>query len=163
MTGQEMLARLGEEGVGEQTTLLGEQGAEIRLRSSRESLRRSVSTVREAGYRLFIDAFAVDYSLRPERFEVVYQFTELEGAGQVFIHVSVPEDDPHVPSIADLVPGTNWPEREMYDLYGLIFDGHPNLKRLLLPEDWEGHPLRKDYPVRGTQPMPPIVHELEEV
>lgn len=161
MTGAELLAVLSERGLGD-TTLVSEQGAEIRLRSSRDGIRETVRTLREVGYRLLIDVFAVDYPIRPERFEVVYQLTELEGPGRIFVHVSVPEEDPHVPSIADLVPGANWPEREMYDLFGLVFDGHPNLRRILLPDDWEGHPLRKDYPIRGTRPLPPIVHESEE-
>lgn len=156
-----MLARLKDLGI-ESMRERSDTGAEIRLRSPREHLREAVAAVREAGYRLLVDAFAVDYPLRPNRFEVVYQFTELQGSGRVFLHVAVPEADLHVPSITDLFAGANWPEREMYDLFGLCFDGHPNLKRLLLPDDWEGHPLRKDYPIRGTRPMAPMVHESEE-
>lgn len=161
MTGTELLDALEKRQIAD-TVLISDTGAEIRLRSSREKVRETVVAVREAGYRLLVDAFAVDYPLRRDRFEVVYQFTEVLGSGRVFLHVSVPEDDPHVPSVTDLVPGVSWPEREMFDLFGLVFDGHPNLKRLLMPEDWEGHPLRKDYPIRGTRPMPPMVHESEE-
>jgi NADH-quinone oxidoreductase subunit C len=144
---------------GEGLALMGEEGAESRLRSSRGCLRAVIEALLADGYDMFVDLFAVDYPARPERFEVVYQLAQLQGPGRVFVHVAVPAEAPLLPSISDLVPGANWPEREAYDLFGLRFEGHPGLRRLLMPDDWEGHPLRKDYPTRGTVPLAPIVSE----
>jgi NADH-quinone oxidoreductase subunit C len=65
--------------------------------------------------------------------------------GEIAIKVRVPRDNPHIPSVADIWPAANWHEREAFDLLGIIFDGHPDPRRILCPDDWEGHPLRKDY------------------
>jgi NADH-quinone oxidoreductase subunit C len=156
MSAQTVVERLGET-CGEGLVLVSDEGAESRLRSSRACLRTVVAALLEDGYDMFIDLFAVDYPSRPERFEVVYQLARMNGPERVFLHVGVPEEAPELPSIADLVAGANWPEREAYDLFGLRFSGHPDLRRLLLPDDWQGHPLRKDYPTRGTVPLAPIV------
>ena len=158
MTGTELLDALEKRQVPD-TVLISDTGAEIRLRSSRACLRTVLAALLEDGYDLFVDLFAVDYPSRPERFEVVYQLAHLNGPERVFVHVAVPEEEPELPSVSDLIAGANWPEREAYDLFGLRFAGHPDLKRLLLPDDWEGHPLRKDYPTRGTVPLAPIVLE----
>jgi len=151
----ERLRAAGRDGV----ELVAEKGSESRVRSSREALRETIQALLDDGFTLFIDLFAVDYPARDERFEVVYQFSRLTRPERVFVHVAAPADDLHVPSVTDLVAGANWPEREAYDLFGVVFDGHPNLTRLLLPDEWEGHPLRKDYPTRGTTPLAPIVTE----
>jgi NADH-quinone oxidoreductase subunit C len=79
------------------------------------------------------------------RFEVVVTLQSHEPPRRVRVRVQVPEDDPVVPSLFDLWPGTEAMEREVFDLFGIRFDGHPDLTRILMPEDWEGHPLRKDY------------------
>lgn len=144
---------------GDGVSFLAEKGAESRLRSRRDCVRAVLQALIDDGYRMFVDLFAVDYVTRAERFEVVYHLAEPMGAGRVFVHVGVPEDDPVVPTVSDILAGANWPEREAYDLFGLRFAGHPNLTRILMPDDWEGHPLRKDYPRRGTEPLAPIVVE----
>jgi NADH-quinone oxidoreductase subunit C len=82
---------------------------------------------------------------------VVYQLYSIEKRLQLRLRVEVPEDDPEVDSIVDLFPCANFLEREVYDLLGIRFKGHPNLKRILLPENWVGHPLRKDYPLEPEE------------
>ena len=103
------------------------------------------------------DLTAADYLLNayrelppgmtPERFEVVVNLLSLTRRERVRIRVQVPEGDPALPSLYGLFPGTEGMEREVYDLFGIVFTGHPDLTRILMPDDWEGHPLRKDYGV----------------
>ena len=81
----------------------------------------------------------------PERFEVVVNLLSLAERRRVRVRVQVPESDPRLPSIYELHPGSEAMERETYDMFGIVFDGHPDLSRILMPDDWEGHPLRKDY------------------
>jgi NADH-quinone oxidoreductase subunit C len=131
-------------------------GPETHLRVGRDGLRAAIQGLLQAGYVLFVDLFGVDYPERELRFEVVYHLAVPGDARRVFLHCACPEEDPHLPTVSDLVAGAGWPEREVYDLFGVIFDGHPDLRRILLPDDWEGHPLRKDYPTRGTRALPPI-------
>lgn len=78
-------------------------------------------------------------------FDVVYHLWSMDHAHKIAVKVTVSREEPHVPSVADLWPAADWHEREQYDLLGVVFDGHPDLRRILCPEDWEGHPLRKDY------------------
>jgi len=84
----------------------------------------------------------VDYS---DRIDVVYHLRSYAHRATAVLKVSVPRDGGVVPSICDLHPAANWHERETFDMLGVRFEGHPNLRRILLPEDWDGHPLRKDY------------------
>ena len=98
------------------------------------------------------DVTGVDRLMLPEsspRFEVVYHVYSLKYQRRLRLKVRV-EDGQAVPTLADLWPTANWHEREVYDLFGVPFEGHPDLRRILLPEDWEGHPLRKDYPVEAS-------------
>jgi NADH-quinone oxidoreductase subunit C len=80
-----------------------------------------------------------------ERFEVVYHFHRHQPSERIRVRVQVPEDDLNVPTLYELHPGTEAPEREVFDMFGISFTGHPDLTRILMPEDWIGHPLRKDY------------------
>ena len=106
-----------------------------------------------------VDVTAVDHSadvdrvdisgIAPERFEVVANFLSHPRNVRIRVICEVPESDPHVASIADEYPGVNFPERETFDMLGIVFDGHPDLSRILMPDDWVGHPLRKDdHPAR---------------
>ncbi len=104
-------------------------------------------------YNFMMDLTAVDYLGREPRFEVVYHFYSLKHNIRVRIKAPVPESDCAIDSIVSLWIGADWFEREVYDLYGIIFKGHPNLKRILLYEGFKGHPLRKDYPVKERQPL----------
>jgi NADH-quinone oxidoreductase subunit C len=118
----------------------------------RESLVAFVSAAREFGFRMFVDLCAVDYLRRDPRFEIVITLLSLEPPARLRIKVPVPAADPTAPSITPVYPGANFYEREAYDLFGIVFSGHPDLSRILLPDDWEGHPLRKDYAV-GSVPI----------
>ena len=85
------------------------------------------------------------------RFAVVYHLMSRSSLARLRVRALVPEDDPVIASASALFPAANWPEREVYDLFGIVFDGHPDLKRILLPDDWDGHPLRKDYPIGAEE------------
>ena len=87
-----------------------------------------------------------------ERFEVIANFLSHARNRRVRVICEVPAADPKVPSLTGVYLGTNFPERETYDLFGVIFDEHPDLRRILLPDDWQGHALRKDFPLRGYEP-----------
>jgi len=108
--------------------------------------------LKESGYGMLLDVGGVDYLPRRPRFEVVYHLLDLNNLDRVRLRCS-PESDEHpeVPSAASLWPSAIPAEREVYDLFGVRFSGHPNLTRILMPSDWEGFPLRKDYPLRGPR------------
>jgi NADH-quinone oxidoreductase subunit C len=93
---------------------------------------------------------ATDWPGRDPRFRVVYELSSTAHPHRLRVKVGLPEDDPHVPSVTGLFPTANWHERETYDFYGVVFDGHPNLRRILLPEGWEGWPLRKTEELGGV-------------
>ncbi|MBA3726433.1 MAG: NADH-quinone oxidoreductase subunit C [Armatimonadetes bacterium] len=109
---------------------------------------------RDFEYKLFSDCTCVDYSKweherdLPERFEVVYNLFSLKYYSRIFLKVGV-NDGEKVPSLIPVYEGANNSDREVWDLFGVVFDGHPSLKRFLLPEDWVGHPLRKEVPLGG--------------
>ncbi|MFN0061141.1 MAG: NADH-quinone oxidoreductase subunit C [Myxococcaceae bacterium] len=112
----------------------------------------------ELAFRLFGSMDAVDRLHLPKsepRFEVVYLLKSLKRNEHVRLKVRVPEDDPTLPSIASIFQGANWWERFVWDFYGVRFVGHPDLKRILLYEEFRGHPLRKDYALRDRQPLIP--------
>jgi len=99
----------------------------------------------ELKYNMLTNLCGVDWIGEEERFEVVYHLLSLPNRDRLTIKVRATEDDPTVPSITSVWPTANWHEREVYDLFGVVFEGHPDLRRILMPADWEGHPLRKDY------------------
>ncbi len=81
----------------------------------------------------------------------VYPLLSMTNNRRIRLEVSAPESDPHIPSLVEVWAGNNWNERETYDMFGIIFDGHPALTRILMPDDWPGHPQRKDYPLGGIE------------
>ena len=95
------------------------------------------------------DLTAVDCHIRVPRFEVIYHLHSFEKNQRLRLKCRLPEAAAEVDSITSVWRSANWHEREVFDLFGIVFRGHPNLRRIMLPEDWEGHPLRKDYPVHG--------------
>jgi len=128
-------------------------------RIDRGALRDRLAALRAQGMTMLLDIGAADYLERDPRYDVVYHLlampTKPAGVAEagkprrVRLLVGVPGGDATVPSVVDLWPSADWAEREVFDLFGIRFDGHPDLRRLELPYDWEGHPLRKDYPLRG--------------
>ena len=105
-----------------------------------------------------IEVTAADYFPRQPRFEVVYHLLSIARRGHLRVKVRVGEGG-SVPTVQGVWKGAGWPEREVWDMFGIVFDGHPDLRRLLMPEDWEGHPARKDYPVqirKGAQTYEPL-------
>ncbi len=107
----------------------------------------------ELGFNVLVDLTCVDYKPRQPRFEVVYYFMNL--ATKVRLRVKVQSDDEHpeVPTLLSLYQIANWYEREVWDLFGIKFKGHPDLRRIMLYEEFKGHPLRKDYPKTKRQPL----------
>ena len=111
---------------------------------------------RELSYLYISDITAIDWlpywerGEKPKRFEVVYNLYSPVSFQRIFLKVRVDEGE-SVPSVTSVWEGANYPEREVYDMFGIPFEGHPNLKRILMPDDWVGHPLRKDFPLGGEE------------
>lgn len=98
------------------------------------------------------DLCGVDYmGKKPLRFEVVYTLYSMRHQHMIRLRTEIGEEEPVIDSVVPVWIGANWHERECYDMYGIVFNGHPDLRRILMPEDWEGYPLRKDYPVKGPE------------
>jgi len=118
----------------------------------REDYPTLVEAAREGGFETFIDLCAVDHLAREPRFDVVVNLLSTLHTRRLLIKVGVPNEDPSLPSISLVYPGANFYERETWDMFGIVFDGHPDLTRLLMPDEWDGHPLRKDYRI-GSVPV----------
>ena len=117
-------------------------------------IRVALAALKEDGFRLLAFLTCVDHLADasrewPGRYEIVYQLRNMETRGQLRVRAFVDGDPPHIDSVCDMFPPANWDERETYDLFGVIFNDHPELTRILMPDDWVGHPLRRDYPVGG--------------
>jgi NADH-quinone oxidoreductase subunit C len=97
------------------------------------------------------DLCGVDYPEKRHRFEVVYNLYSLKHNHRLMLKAQLSEDDPYIDSVTQVWNGANWHEREACDMYGILFNDHPDLRRILMPEDWEGYPLRKDYPLKGPE------------
>lgn len=124
----------------------------------RDAYPEVMAALRQDGYWVCTDLCGVDYlgfdarrplpaGVRPERFEVVANLLDPSERRRLRVRVQIPESDPHLASMAHLHPGVENHERETFDLLGIVFDGHPDLSRILMPDDWDGHPLRKDFAV----------------
>lgn len=128
---------------------------------AKNQIRSVLSHLKQSGYPMLLDLTAVDERTRvnkqglPESdFTVVYHLLSFEYGADIRLKVAMPESDISIPSICDIWPNANWYERETWDMFGIQFDGHPNLTRILMPPTWEGHPLRKDHPSRATEMEP---------
>src|SRR5215216_27954 len=112
---------------------------------------RDTSSLR---FNVLIEVTAADYLPREPRFEVVYHLLSIPNRQRLRVKVRVRSTDIEgvVPTVQSIWPGAGWPEREVWDMFGIVFAGHGDLRRLLMPEDWEGHPARKDYPVQIRKP-----------
>ena len=124
---------------------------------TREQYLPLMKALLDEGYSMCTDLCGVDYLTFPgrtvpdgitaERFEVVVNLVDIDRRQRIRVRVQVPDDDATVATLFDLWPGTEAMEREAFDMFGIRFDGHPDLTRILMPEDWIGHPLRKDYEI----------------
>jgi len=127
------------------------------IHPTREQYVDVVKALADDGYAMCVDLTAVDYlgfmqravpdGVGAERFEVVVNLLDMAARRRIRLRVQVPESDASLPSVFDIHPGTEAMEREVFDMFGITFDGHPDPSRILMPEDWIGHPLRKDYEV----------------
>ena len=125
---------------------------------------RALADAPSLRFNVLLEVTAADYFPRDPRFEVVYHLLSVPNRQRLRLKVRV-GDGGTVPTVQGVWPGAGWPEREVWDMFGVVFEGHPDLRRLLMPEDWEGHPARKDYPVqirKATQTYEPLeVSEAE--
>jgi NADH-quinone oxidoreductase subunit C len=122
---------------------------ELSLTVPSESIVEALTAIRDAGFNAYEDMTAVDWLPSDPRFQLTYHILSHALKQRVRLKTWVSEGDPAIESITSVFPGANFYEREVFDLFGIRFEGHPNLRRILMPEEWVGHPLRKDYPVEG--------------
>jgi NADH-quinone oxidoreductase subunit C len=137
---------------GDQVLGTGEHAGQRFVNVKRERVLDILRHLRDSeGFGVLTDLTAVDYlnQGQPERFCVVYQLLSMADQRRTRVKAWVPEADPAIESAAELWKAAPWAEREVYDLYGITFKNHPDLKRIMLPEAYQGHPLRKDYPLTG--------------
>jgi NADH-quinone oxidoreductase subunit C len=117
-----------------------------------------LAALKERGYAFLASVHGVDYYPEEPRLGVHYQLLDMTNVDRVCVKVRVPLDDAHVRTVTDLWPGANHPEREVFDMFGVVFDGHPDPRRILMPEDYEGHPQRRDFPIGGE----PVIFTYNE-
>ena len=157
--GQPPLEQKEPDWVGSVTTRFGET---FRVERFRDNVRLIVPAERvfdvlahlkaEAGFDMLVDVTAIDYLEYPDavdRFGVVYALLKTNTAERLFVKTFVNDPDPSLPSAVPLWKAADWMEREVFDMFGIAFDGHPDLRRILMPPEFEAFPLRKDYPLRG--------------
>ena len=123
--------------------------AELTITVARENILAACDAAQSAGYNFLEDVTAVDWYPSEPRFQVVYHILSHSLKRRLRLTVRLESEDASLDSITSIWPSANFYEREVFDLFGVHFDGHPNLRRIMMPEDWQGHPLRKDYPVEG--------------
>jgi NADH-quinone oxidoreductase subunit C len=122
---------------------------ELTLTVAPESIVPAVTAAKNAGYNFFEDCTAVDWFPSEPRFQVSYSLLSHRLKTRIRIIARLPGDNPTIDSITGVWPSANFYEREVFDLFGINFPGHPRLTRIMMPDNWNGHPLRKDYPVEG--------------
>ena len=122
---------------------------ELTITVARENIIAACEAAKQAGYNFFEDVTAVDWYPSEPRFQVSYSLLSHSLKRRLRLVVRLAGDDASLDSITRVWPAANFYEREVYDLFGIHFGGHPNLRRIMMPEDWKGYPLRKDYPVEG--------------
>ena len=119
------------------------------LTVSAGSIRETLLHLRGKGFNFLASVHGVDYWPEEPRFGVHYELLDMHEVDRISVRTRVPLDDPHVPSVTPDWPSADHQEREVYDMFGVIFEGHPDLRRILMPEDYEGHPQRRDFPMGG--------------
>ena len=128
------------------TTYFREKAA---ITVTRESVQATLEHLRGKGFKFMASVHGVDYFPEEPRLGVHYELLDMKTVDRITVRVRVPLDAPEVPSVTPDWPTADHQEREIFDMFGVIFDGHPNLRRILMPEDYEGHPQRRDFPIGG--------------
>jgi NADH-quinone oxidoreductase subunit C len=123
-----------------------------------EHIRAVLEWLRARGYTFLASLHGLDYYPHEPRLGVVYELLDMDGTDRITVKLRVPSDKPAVESVTPDWPTANHQEREVYDMFGVVFDGHPDLRRILMPEDYEGHPQRRDFPLGGE----PVLFTFDE-
>jgi NADH-quinone oxidoreductase subunit C len=123
--------------------------AELTITVSRENIIAAAKAVQQAGYEFLEDVTVVDWYPSEPRFQITYHILSMSLKQRIRLVVRLDSDSAAIDSVTPVWPSANFYEREIFDLFGVHFGGHPNLRRIMMPEDWQGNPLRKDYPVEG--------------
>jgi NADH-quinone oxidoreductase subunit C len=113
------------------------------------SVKGILAHLQHKGYTFLASLHGVDYYPEEPRLGVLYELLDMQRVDRISVKARVPTDAARIESVVDLFPGADFPEREVYDMFGVVFDGHPDLRRILMPEDYEGHPQRRDFPIGG--------------
>jgi NADH-quinone oxidoreductase subunit C len=114
-----------------------------------EKVRLVLEHVRSKGYTFLASLHGVDYYPHEPRLGVLYEMLDRHTVDRISVKARVSTDDPRIESVVDMFPGAEFPEREVYDMFGVVFEGHPDMRRILMPEDYQGYPQRRDFPVGG--------------
>jgi NADH-quinone oxidoreductase subunit C len=122
------------------------------------AVRDVLEHLRGKGYAFLASLHGVDYYPEEPRLGVLYELLDMQTVDRITVKVRVDTEQPNVPSVVDMWPGANHQEREVFDMFGVVFDGHPDLRRILMPEDYEGFPQRRDFPVGGE----PVIFTYNE-
>lgn len=122
------------------------------------TIRATLQHLRGLGYTFLASVHGVDYYPEEPRLGVIYELLDMGRVDRITIKLRLPIDSPEVSSVTDEWPTANHQEREIYDMFGVVFDGHPDLRRILMPEDYEGHPQRRDFPIGGE----PVIFTHDE-
>ncbi len=159
-TGLELLAQeLVEDDSGSVLDTLFFRGKGTLLVNPR-SIRATLEFLRAKGFSSLMSVHGVDYYPQEPRLGVHYELLDMDALDRLTVKLRVPLDAPHVPSVTPAWPTANHQEREVYDMFGVIFEGHPDLRRILMPEDYEGFPQRRDFPI-GGEPVQFTIDEAE--
>ncbi len=121
-------------------------------------IRTVLQRLRERGYAFLASVHGVDYYPEEPRLGVIYELLDMSSVDRITVKLRVPVDAPHVESVTEDWPTADHQEREVYDMFGVVFEGHPDLRRILMPEDYEGHPQRRDFPLGGE----PVIFTRDE-
>lgn len=148
-TGLELLAREVRERVPDAVLGTEHFRGKGALHVAPAAIGETLEVLRERGFRFLASVHGVDYYPDEPRLGVHYELLDMEGLDRLSVKLRVPVAEPNVPSVTGAWPTADHQEREVYDMFGVVFDGHPDLRRILMPEDYEGHPQRRDFPIGG--------------
>jgi NADH-quinone oxidoreductase subunit C len=147
---------------GLEAAVVEDSHGQVVVRLDPSDWRSFAEVAKAAGFEVCVDVTAVDWMRqRPERYEVIANLLSMEHKLRLRMITSLGRVDPKVDSLVPLWPGANFAEREVYDMFGIEFEGHPDLTRILRPDDWDGHPLRKDFGVGGVPVQFKASHQVD--